>query len=168
VNLPDPPPKTAQEPGHESHRIRRTVLIGGLVLLGIVVVDMRASTTKDDVDGKAEVQEASCLDGAAARRSHTQALDALSAATRDLKAGDMTAAAEDLRQAADNYRAEAEAAAADPEISQQLRRAASYLDADAQAAEDGNVHLLLSRRREFLAALSEADDAIKASTVPPC
>jgi hypothetical protein len=98
-------------------------------------------------------------------------LDALSALPQDLGAGDvgdLTTAAADMREVADSYRATAEAMAADPEASGKLRKAASSWDAAARAAEDGDIDLFIAQEPELVAAMSEAQDAFNASTLPVC
>jgi hypothetical protein len=132
------------------------------VIVGVVVLGALGAS------GALTTGDEECIDGTAVERARTRALDALSAASLDVGAGDLTAAAADMREVADSYRALADVMAAETEASGKLRKAASSWDGAAQSAEDGDIHLFIAQEPELVAAMSEAQDAFSASTLPVC
>jgi hypothetical protein len=158
--LPTPEPK-------KKHTARKVVgIIIAVFVVGAVLNAMSGdSTPKTTAPDDTKV---ACIDATAGMNAMDQAQSDLTDAMTAASTADAAGAATALSAAADDVRTAAEAAQADPSIEVPLRTAANELDRAANQTAAGNIGAASSTLEKVVPELNAATTAMDNTTVPAC
>jgi hypothetical protein len=138
------------------------------LLIFAIVAGVVESTTESESTSDAETSGEGCYDAVLVKQESRHAQQAFTSVAAAFKRDDLDAAATHLREAADAWRATAEAVAADPEVGSLLTQAASQLDAAADAKDAGKYGPYSRATGKYRDLYAQANTAFKESTVREC